>query len=299
LGALAIITAITYYEWKSSNPKEEDWQYESLEEASETLQQLIATKGYQEGSSFQIINQVGKLLKHSMATEIVNLTGPEYFVDVLKAQNNWQVESLEFLNKILLHSKWQEELSNTNLLPYLIRNMAKVEYVAPILEEKDNHNSNIVTIPTAMQYPIEHAYIDLVHQLVLNPQNITSLFKEMKLKEIFSIIEDMPANIRHSVGAAVLLELRTSPSFVAEATSAKLISFIDGKYYINKIKTNCLKGPENNRKYYRELIKRCSNSLQFKEEPASVKKIKSFLSIDSKKKDICLSRRYESSYSFN
>jgi len=268
-------------EWKFSNPKEEDWEYDSLEEAAETLQELIATKGFQEGTCSEIIDRVGKLLKHSMATEIVNITGPEYFVDMLKAQNNWQVESLEFINKILVHSKWQEELSNTNLLPYLIRNMAKVEYVPPIIP---NHKENSIN-PIPMQYPIEHAYIDLVHQLIQNPKNIAALFKEMKLKEIFSIIEDQPASVRHSVGAAVLLELRTCPSFVAEASSSKLVSFIDGKYYINKIKTNCLKGPESNRKYYRELIKRCSDSLQFfAEEPANVKKIKSFLLIDTKKK---------------
>jgi hypothetical protein len=280
LGALAVITTITYYEWKLSNAKEEDWEYKSLEEAAETLQELIATKGFQEGSSYQTIHQVGKLLKHSMATEIVKLTGPEYFVDVLKAQNNWQVESLEFLNKILLHSQWQEDLSNTNLLPYLIRNMAKVQYVAPIAEEKDKVNPHQLLLA---QYPIEHAYIDLVHQLVQNPQNINALFKEMKLKEIFTIIEDQPANIRHSVGAAALLELRTSPPFVTEASASKLVSFIDGKYYINKIKTNCLKGPETNRKYYRELIKRSSDSLQFKED-SNVKNVTSFFKTDPKKK---------------
>lgn len=282
LGALAIITTISYIEWKLTNAKEEDWEYDSLEEAAETLQQLIATKGFQEGTSYETINQVGKLLTHSMATEIVKITGSEYFVDVLKAQNNWQVESLQFLNKILLHSQWRDELSNTNLLPYLIRNMAKVEYIAPSMEEKEKtaHAHQLLII----QYPIEHAYIDLIHQLVQNPQNINSLFKEMKLKEIFTLIEDQPANIRHSVGAALLLELRRSPLFVEEASSSKLVSFIDGKYYINKLKSNCFKGPETNRKYYRELLTKCADSLQYKEELTVIKKLKAFLLPDSRQK---------------
>lgn len=55
------------------------------------MQQLIATKGFQEGTDEEIIEQVSHILTHPMATEIVKLTGPEYFVDVLKAQNFWQV----------------------------------------------------------------------------------------------------------------------------------------------------------------------------------------------------------------
>lgn len=79
-------------------------------------------------------------------------------------------------------------------------------------------------------------YLSLIWKLLQDDTAVASLLQEIPLPELIRIIESQPNEIKHSVGAATLLALRVTPLIENAAIASNMKSFLDGKYYLGKLK---------------------------------------------------------------
>ncbi len=113
---------------------------ETLDETVSTLLGWQTTAESYEGREICIQGMeevISSLLTQELSTELARKKGVSYFVDLFKTYESWEVFPVEtitktqsfpikYLLRLMRYRKWEEDLQQTNLLSYLVRNMDKV-----------------------------------------------------------------------------------------------------------------------------------------------------------------------------
>eukprot|EP01127_Copromyxa_protea_P016800 TRINITY_DN5062_c0_g1_i1.p1 TRINITY_DN5062_c0_g1~~TRINITY_DN5062_c0_g1_i1.p1 ORF type:complete len:346 (+),score=30.06 TRINITY_DN5062_c0_g1_i1:147-1040(+) len=165
---------------------------ESLDEAVSTLLALTAADDslpFREASIENMEGSINHYLSEELSTELARKKGVGYFVDLFKTYESWEQFPLNYFLTLLRFQKWADDMAQTNLLSYLVRNMDKA-------------------------VPVQRHYLKLIFKLANDERNVQRLLEDVDINELMSIVDDYRGiDELEPLASAVLFTLYISPKF--------------------------------------------------------------------------------------
>jgi len=143
---------------------------------------------------------VQAVLLKKFSTDLINIKGPQYFVNLLKVNDKWD-GIIPYLSKVARYDNGRDQLAKTDLLSYLVRNMDKA-------------------------VGNEEAYSKLVLRLSTQDRSVTRMLQDSHIDEIVKSINEHRSKKKLDLLASIVIcSLCLSPAFQHEIQGIKQPAF--------------------------------------------------------------------------